>query len=1410
MLSSRPCWSAVLGILFWIALPVSSGHTSVCENTPNIGTDFDLADLFLQADTVIRGSSTTVSAVIVNCGPETVASQANLELYIVDSFTGQIVPGGPSWIATTRELEPGGGDSIQLGLRIPASFPTGGYTLRGRVFAGVNDFNANNNVREVSIYITEGCLLAPGIAFGVASTCGSTVDQPIPPPPTGGGNSGWPRPATPSITQTSATAVTVSWAAVSLEAESIYYDAVSNPVARTTRSVESYIVQYWPTLDARVPVTNTVSGNVTSVNISGLTTGTSYSFRLQATYRVIQYHMRYGSWEWIFNSLFVSNPSGIKTSIPGHFPITPANPSPPSTGPNTRSVVAPVTLTWTSGDIDGDLSGYKVYFGADRHRVETGSGTYVTTVSQSTITIPSSGISIASLTPCTTYYWRITAVDETALETRGDVWQFTTACPPTVSIDADETFGRYPLTTHFTGRGIADSGYNTLSIQSYNWEFRNAAGELDPGADPCPGSSATSQNPCHTFQSPGSYTARLRVTDNIGQVSAWVSVPIHATFNVGPEFLVRGGGGRQSMPAAAYTPGFDNGIITFSPGYLVVWTEGDTNVDSDIWAAFVRTTGTGENTIGVVIQGPFPIDQSPGIQKDPVVIYTPGGYYISWVDDSRGLNGSTGRLFDITGVRVRWPSQYSYDSPTISERFTFDLAQDSPTEETSLQRPRVALWGGTTTENSFLYVAWEKRTCSLISFPTVCTTSTFGRTLSQFRELEAVFSYLGSITALPLSERVSIVRNAAGYLVVGGSSQGCTTASDGNNNCAISGVFVDWQGTVGTPFSIATNARLFSRASTSVAFTGTTYLVVWGAGDIQGAVLDDSGTVIRPAFPIAGTTSTADGEIYPSATFDGEHFFVVWATSIASSCPTAPCVPQYKLEAARLRPAQFGSGGELLENVKLLDLSGVRVSSTDTVESPPQVIGSANGTFNIFVAWADIRNGTDRDIYGVITHAATPVVGLITPPTPPPDEPIPGVDLTVGALSLTPAILRSGTSISLDTEIRNDGTQSAGPFEARYYWATTLPVTDGTVVYTQTFGSGLGAGAALRQSLTITPPTGTDGTYYLAVVVDAANPDQVAEANELNNQSVFAVSVDSVMPSTSVVFPESGNTVRATIPVLASAEDSTGVAFVEFFLDGEKTLMDIGGPSDGWTWVWDTTLVPDGAHSLRSRAYDAAGNVGESLEVTIQVDNTQPGLSGVSVSGITSNRATITWTTSEVSDSQIEFGPTTGYGSSSAVNASLVTSHSVTITGLSPSTVYHYRAKSRDGSGNLAASGDFSFTTLGTPPCASLAFTATLTPQQTVVSLQNILNLGADVNAVRSWVGLTAFSWTAPAPAINQPVRAQHVLDLRASLNQVLSSLGLPVPTYTDGTATSLPSGTRIKAVHLTELRQQIQAACGS
>jgi hypothetical protein len=96
-------------------------------------------------------------------------------------------------------------------------------------------------------------------------------------------------------------------------------------------------------------------------------------------------------------------------------------------------------------------------------------------------------------------------------------------------------------------------------------------------------------------------------------------------------------------------------------------------------------------------------------------------------------------------------------------------------------------------------------------------------------------------------------------------------------------------------------------------------------------------------------------------------------------------------------------------------------------------------------------------------------------------------------------------------------------------------------------------------------------------------------------------------------------------------------------------------------------------------------------------DTTAPTISGVGTTNLTSGGVTIQWMTNEAADTQIEYGTTTGYGSASPLNIALASSHSVSLSGLVGGTTYHFRVKSHDAAGNLAVSGDLTFTTTAAP-----------------------------------------------------------------------------------------------------------------
>jgi hypothetical protein len=160
-------------------------------------------------------------------------------------------------------------------------------------------------------------------------------------------------------------------------------------------------------------------------------------------------------------------------------------------------------------------------------------------------------------------------------------------------------------------------------------------------------------------------------------------------------------------------------------------------------------------------------------------------------------------------------------------------------------------------------------------------------------------------------------------------------------------------------------------------------------------------------------------------------------------------------------------------------------------------------------------------------------------------------------------------------------------------------------------------------------------------------------------------------------------------------------------------VSDLGAGTDMEVWARD---FPAGEVIMGGNA--AAGGSGAELMYLVILqgrggtvtDTTAPLLSQISAGDISDTTAVIQWSTDEASDSQVEYGWTLAYGSTTPLDPSMVTQHSVVLSGLSPGIMYHYRVRSADGSANVAYSEDQTFQTGNTdttpPQISSLAVSA--------------------------------------------------------------------------------------------------------
>lgn len=192
-----------------------------------------------------------------------------------------------------------------------------------------------------------------------------------------------------------------------------------------------------------------------------------------------------------------------------------------------------------------------------------------------------------------------------------------------------------------------------------------------------------------------------------------------------------------------------------------------------------------------------------------------------------------------------------------------------------------------------------------------------------------------------------------------------------------------------------------------------------------------------------------------------------------------------------------------------------------------------------------------------------------------------------------------------------------------------------------------------------------------------------------------ASSADTTPP---VVTSPSQTTTGSTATVIATTDEPCVISVAYGTTTGYgSTATDLLTYRTRHSFVIEN-LTPSQLYHYQTTFTDAAGNQTVSADRTwTTLDTVPPIISSIVPTGLVSS-VSITWTTNEASDTQIEWGLTTSYGQSTVLSSAPVTNHGQSITGLDAGTLYHYRVKSRDAAGNLATSTDQTFTTAAPAP----------------------------------------------------------------------------------------------------------------
>jgi hypothetical protein len=357
----------------------------------------------------------------------------------------------------------------------------------------------------------------------------------------------------------------------------------------------------------------------------------------------------------------------------------------------------------------------------------------------------------------------------------------------------------------------------------------------------------------------------------------------------------------QSSPAL----GFDDA------NFLVVWQDGRSGTDYDIYGARVTPGGT------VLDPSGFAISQEETFQWSPALAFDGTNFLVVWED------GRSGTDYDIYGARVT-PAGVVLDTAGIPvSTATYDQFV-----------PALAFDG-----TNFL-VVW-------MDFRGGVDSDIYGARVTQ---AGVVLDTAGIAISQAANgqQYPALAFDGTNFLVVWQDSRG----SDSGIYCAR----VTPAGVVLDPSGIAISTAANGQYSPTLGFDGANFLVVWqdsrGSGtdlDIYGARVTPGGTVLDPSGFIISQAASYQG--FPAIAFDDANFLVAWTDARSGT--------DLDIYGARVTPAGV-----------VLDTAGIAISTAaDWQSSPALGFDSAN----FLVVWTDYRNNPDTsDIYGArMTPAGT-------------------------------------------------------------------------------------------------------------------------------------------------------------------------------------------------------------------------------------------------------------------------------------------------------------------------------------------------------------------------------------------------------------------------------------------------------
>ncbi len=295
-----------------------------------------------------------------------------------------------------------------------------------------------------------------------------------------------------------------------------------------------------------------------------------------------------------------------------------------------------------------------------------------------------------------------------------------------------------------------------------------------------------------------------------------------------------------------------------------------------------------------------------------------------------------------------------------------------------------------------------------------------------------------------------------------------------------------------------------------------------------------------------------------------------------------------------------------------------------------------------------------------------------------------------------------GPTVTLTSTSSATTTSATIPVAVAFSAAVTGFTSSDVTVTNGTVGNFAGSGASYTFDVTATA-TGTVTVMVAADVATETGPPN--KTNQASNTLTFTyTTADTTAPNitnVNVTPSQTGATITWDTNEAATGQVSYGTTLA---YSSTSTMETVATTTHSATL---TGLTASTTYHYSISATDASSNTGNTPDATFTTTASTPAapvISGVNASATGTSTATVTWSTDVAASSQVFYGTTTSYGSSTTLDTTASTTHSVMLTGLTEATLYHAQASSGNGTGTTTSS-DVTFTTNSSASTTPLAVT---------------------------------------------------------------------------------------------------------